>query len=191
MQRRLLFITFLALQAATVFPAAAQEAGIFNSIKGFGAYFSLAEKNGVFHSATAFVDIYGVATSRCSFPGYKFNVSRQYIIREFDKSPVHMRLYAGPGISLGMVHDHDKGRGIDFTSLISDNTGFMLAVSGDIGCRFDFGSRVALDLSFMAEGGFHLREYEKEKSYSAASLSFYNNGILQDIYPQLTILFRL
>lgn len=191
MQRKFIVLVFLAIQAVAATRASAQEAGVFNSIKGFGAYFSLPAKNGVFHSATAFVDIYGVATSRCSYPGYKLNLSRQYIIREFDKSPVHMRLYAGPGISLGMVHDHDKGRGIDLTSLISDNTGFMLAISGDIGCRFDFGSRVALDLSFMAEGGFHLREYEKEKNYSAASLSFYNNGVLQAIYPQLTILFRL
>ena len=103
-----------------------------------------------------------------------------------------MTLYAGPGISFGYVHDHDKGRKLfDIGSLIANNDGFMFAVSGDAGCRFDFGKTIALDLSFTADAGLHVRRNEKEKSYEAASLSIYNNGLLQALYPQLTILFKL
>ena len=59
------------------------------------------------------------------------------------------------------------------------------------GCRFDFGGRVALDLSFATDAGLHIRRNEKEQKYMATSLSIYNNGLIQSFYPQLTILFKL
>jgi len=190
--RPVLYIPLLTLLlAALCQPAAAQELGVYNSIKGIGAQYRSGEKAGVFHSATAFVDIYGVPTSRCRYPGYRFNVTRQYMLRSIEGDKCVFSFYAGPGISFGLVRDHDKGRGFDLTSLIADNPGVMLALSGGAGCRFDFGRRVALDLSFTAEAGVHMRENEDEKSYSATSLSIYNNGLLQAIYPQLTILFKL
>lgn len=191
MQRVLNNLLFIWLLVALCLPAGAQEAGFFNSPKGFGAQYSFAEKDGVFHTATALVDIYGIPTSRCSSPGYRVNFSRQYIFRHMESAGVSYTFYAGPGISTGMVRDHDKGKGFDLTSLISGNPGFMLALSGDIGCRFDFGRRVALDLSFMADAGIHVRVNEKEKSYTATSLSVYNNGLIQFLYPQLTILYKL
>lgn len=180
----------LALFWAPAFSAGAQEFGLFNSPKGIGASVHLPEKDGIFHTANAYVDIYGVATSRCSYPGYKMNVSRQYVCRRFQKEGYSVSFYAGPGISFGYVRDHDKGRGFDLTSLMADNEGFALAVSGDAGFLFDFGSNVFLDLSWTAEAGIHLRRNETEKSYKAASLSLYNNGLIQAIYPQLTVLFR-
>ena len=178
MQRVLNNLLFIWLLVALCLPAGAQEAGFFNSPKGFGAQYSFAEKD-------------GIPTSRCSSPGYRVNFSRQYIFRHMESAGVSYTFYAGPGISTGMVRDHDKGKGFDLTSLISGNPGFMLALSGDIGCRFDFGRRVALDLSFMADAGIHVRVNEKEKSYTATSLSVYNNGLIQFLYPQLTILYKL
>ncbi len=183
---------FLALMlCAGCFAASAQEAGIYNSPKGIGAQFRFADNGSTFYSCTAFVDIYGIPTSRCLYPGYRFNFSRQYIWKKIESSEVQFSFYAGPGVSAGVVRDHDKGRWFDITSLISENPGAMLAVSGDVGCRFDFGRRVSLDLSFMAEAGVHVRRNEKERQYTATSLSVYNNGYLQAIYPQLTILFKL
>ena len=173
-------------------PSAAQESlGVFNSPKGIGATVRLQEKDGIFHTATAFIDIYGVATSRCSNPGLRFNVSRQYVIGRTQRGDVGMSFYAGPGATLGYVRDHDKGFGIDLVSLFSDNEGFVAAISGDAGCRFDFGGMVSLDLSFASDLGVHIRKNEKEWEYFAPSVSIYNNGWMQWLYPQLTILFKL
>ena len=169
----------------------AQELGLYNSPKGIGVQCASGVRDGVFHTVTAFVDIYGVATSRCQYPGYRFNASRLYVLRTISAGDVNMRIYAGPGVSAGYVHDHDKGRGIDITNLISDSPGGMLAVSGEAGCRFDFGRLVSLDLSFTAEAGAHIRHNRKETGYTAAYLSIYNNGLLQAFYPQLSIFFSL
>ena len=172
--------------------ARAQESlGIFNSPKGFGAEVRLPEKGRAFMSAHVFVDIYEVATSRCSYPGIRANVSRQYVLNRIEKEGVSYTLYAGPGISAGYVRDHDKGRGIDFTSLAGNNEGAMVALSGNFGCRFDFGGLISLDLSIAGDLGLHMRRNESERDFFAISTSIYNNGIYQILCPQLTILFNL
>ncbi len=182
----------LLLLAALCLPAGAQEAGFFNSPKGFGAQYRFASSETAFHSATAFVDIYGIPTSRCSSPGFRVNLSRQYILKRIENNGVCYSVYAGPGITAGVVRDHDKGRSLlDMTSLIGGNPGFVIALSGDAGCRFGFGKRVALDLSFAVDAGIHVRRNEKESGYMATSLSVYNNGLLQALYPQITVLFNL
>ncbi|MBO4671932.1 MAG: hypothetical protein J5640_08875 [Bacteroidales bacterium] len=185
-----ILLAALALCFASPFIAGAQELGLFSSPKGIGASVHFPEKDGIFHTLHAYVDIYGVATSRCSFPGYKANFSRQYVCGRFQRDGYSIAFYAGPGLSLGYVRDHDKGRGFDLTSLLADNEGMALAISGDAGFLFDFGRNVFLDLSWTAEAGIHLRRNEAEWQYDAASMSLYNNGLLQAIYPQLTILFR-
>ena len=184
-----LALAFLCLAAI---PAGAQESlGIFNSPKGFGAEVRFPERGGAFHMARVFVDIYGVATSRCSYPGYRAIFSRQYILgqRQFDGGKA--TLYAGPGITAGYVRDHDKGRGVDLSSLVSDNEGFVLALNGDIGCRFDFGRLISLDLSFATDLGLHMRRNENEPDFFALNASIYNNGLIQTICPQLSIIFNL
>ncbi|MBO6169681.1 MAG: hypothetical protein J6O51_06885 [Bacteroidales bacterium] len=189
-----LYTLLTAVLLGLLFPtleANAQEAGLFNSPKGIGLVFRSAEKADAFNNLTAYVDIYGVATSRCSYPGYKMNFSRLYVFSRKPHDGYSISLYAGPGLSAGYVRDHDKGRGWDISSLMSDNQGIMLGISGGAGCRFDFGTRVALDLSLTAEAGLHLRRNESEKNYSATNLSIYNNGLLQAIYPQLTFLLKL
>lgn len=185
-----ILLSALALILAPAFFAGAQEYGLFNSPKGVGASVRLPEKDGIFHTVNAYVDIYGVVTSRCSYPGYKANISREYVCSRFERDGFSVSFYAGPGLSVGYVRDHDKGRGFDLTSLMADNEGVALALSGDAGFFFDFGRNVFLDLSWRAEAGIHLRRNEAEKTYNAASLSLYNNGLLQALYPQLTIYFR-
>lgn len=180
------FLSFLAL------PSGAQESvGLFNSPKGFGAQVRFPENDGIFHSALVFVDIYGVPTSRCSNPGIRVNASRNYILSRRQKGEIGMSFYAGPGVTLGYLRDHDKGRGIDMESLFGNKEGFAVALSGTGGCRFDFDGPVSLDLSFTADLGVHLRRNEVERGYFATNVSIFNNGIFQAFYPQLTILFRL
>ncbi len=170
---------------------AQESVGLFNSVKGIGAAVRFPERDGVFHSAYAFVDIYGVASSRCSNPGLRFNLSRQYVLSRIQGTEVSYTFYAGPGISAGYVRDHDKGRGIDLSSLMSNNEGIMAALSADAGCRIDFGGAVSLDLSFAGDLGVHIRRNEKQDDYLAPSVSIFNNGWMQLLYPQLTILFNL
>ena len=185
----IVLVLFLSLFAL---PAGAQESiGLFNSPKGFGAELRTRPSDGIFHSALAYVDIYGVVTSRCSYPGFRLNVSRQYIINSWERGDTRFTWYAGPGISTGYVHDHDKGRGIDLDSLLGENEGFVVALSADTGCRVDFPGRIAFNLSFTGDLGIHVRRYEKEKSYNAPGLSIFNNGLMQALYPQFTILVKL
>ena len=173
-------------------PTRAQESlGLYNSPKGFGATVRFAEKDGIFHTIVGYIDIYGVPTSRCSYPGIRFNASRQYIFAREERGEINMTFYAGPGITAGYVRDHDKGRGIDFVSLFGNTEGIAVAVSGDVGCRFDFPGPVSLDLSFTADLGIHMRRNEMEWNYFSPSVSIFNNGLIQALYPQLTILFRL
>lgn len=79
-----------------------------------------------------------------------------------------------------------KYEGTEFT--LTRNPGFMAALSGTGGCHFDFNRNIALDLSFTAELGIHVRRDEKVNSMD---LNFYRNGLLQALYPQLSILFHL
>ena len=124
-----ILLAALALCFASPFIAGAQELGLFSSPKGIGASVHFPEKDGIFHTLHAYVDIYGVATSRCSFPGYKANFSRQYVCGRFQRDGYSIAFYAGPGLSLGYVRDHDKGRGFDLTSLLADNEGMTPASS--------------------------------------------------------------
>ena len=181
-----LFLSLLAL------PCRAQESvGIFNSPKGFGASVRFGGSQDVYHTINAFIDIYGVPTSRCSYPGFRINASRNYILSRQSWQDVDMTFYLGPGFTAGYVRDHDKGRGIDLVSLFGDNEGVALAISGGAGCQFDFGGRIALDLSFTSDLGVHIRRNEDERGYFSPSVSIFNNGILQAFYPQLTIFFKL
>jgi len=184
-----LLVAFLSLFSLSI--RAQESLGLFNSLKGFGAAARFQERDGIFHSAYAYIDIYGVATGRCSNPGIRFNVSRQYVLGRKDLGDVDLTFYAGPGITAGYVRDHDKGRGVDLESLMADNDGIMAALSADAGCRFDFNGRVALDLSLEGDLGVHIRRNEKEEGYFAPSLSIFNNGWMQVLYPQFTILFKL
>ena len=181
----------LSLSLVPIQLGAQESLGLFSSIKGVGATVRFPENNGVFHTVTSFIDIYGVATSRCSNPGIRFNVSRMYVFHRMDRGDVQLTFYAGPGASAGYVRDHDKGRGIDLKSLMADNDGFMAALSAGAGCRFDFSGKVALDLSLSGDLGIHIRRNERENGYFATSLSVFNNGWMQLPYPQLTILFKL
>ncbi|MCH5173158.1 MAG: hypothetical protein J1D85_02995 [Bacteroidales bacterium] len=173
------------------FASSAQEAGVFNSPKGIGACLSTWSGGGNFCTLTAYADIYGVATSRCQYPGFRMNAMRQFTLRTLEANGMSMSFYAGTGLSAGYVRDHDKGRWVDLSSLVSDNPGVMLALSGDVGCHFDFGRSIGVDLSFTADAGVHIRRNEAEQAYRATSVSVFNNGLWQVFYPQFIIYFKL
>lgn len=162
-------------------------AGVFNSIKGVGA--TVRFPSGMeFGNISLYAEIYGIPTGRCSTPGVKLCYSHNIILKGMEFETARLSFYAGPGVSVGYMRDAEIGKyeGTDFT--LARNSGFMAALSGTGGCLFNFSRNIALDLSFTAELGIHVRRDEKVHSLN---MNFYRNGLLQALYPQLSILFYL
>lgn len=141
-----------------------------------------------FENIALYAEIYGIPTGRCSSPGVKLCYSHNVILKRMEFETARLSFYAGPGVSAGYLRDAEIGKyeGTDFT--LTRNPGFMAALSGTGGCHFNFCRNIALDLSFTAEIGIHVRRDEKVHSLN---LNFYRNGLLQALYPQLSILFYL
>lgn len=158
--------------------------GLFNSPKGFGISY---EQEGTkstefFSSYSLYADIYGLCASRTPHPGIKFNASRLYYIDIINGQQTSYIFYVGPGITAGYAHDFEKDYWLDFYKTLSKRAGAILALSGTGGCRITFNRSIMLDLSLTIEAGMHLR-----KENGSTKLSLYKNGIIQTLYPQLTI----
>lgn len=178
---RLIPILAVAVLSSYTAVAGGPMLGIFNSTKGFGL--CLENNNGNnFDAFIVYLDMYGMYAPRTDVPGFKFNYSHNHIFRVFDKKEYSVQLYVGPGCSAGYVHDFEGGR-----DNLSRNPGGVLALSCTGGCRMPFTeSRFCLDFSLRAEVGAHIR---RNNELSVNSLSFYLNGLIQTIAPQLTILY--
>lgn len=157
--------------------AAAPSAGLFNSYKGFGLSFMREGKDRQDYSFTLIADIYGLPSGTVEKPGIKGNFSRIYMMDLIPAGFADVRIYAGPGISVGYVHDRGKG-----------NPGFVGALSGTAGLHADFGRNISLQFGFTAEFGLH---YRTDERFDIKDLSFYKNGIFESLYPELTIYFKL
>ena len=70
---------------------------------------------------------------------------------------------------------------------MSHGPGGVIALTGNIGVRFDFQRRLSLDLGFSLDPGIHLRT---DPRTGALLLSFYKNGIYRGYYPNLNLLYR-
>lgn len=162
--------------------------GIFNSLKGLGAALELPASDGEFNSFALYVEIYGIPTGRCSEPGVKFNWSHNFEIKRFEAESTVFSIFAGPGVSTGYMRDFEVGQRIQGSLALTKNPGVMAALSGTGGCRFSFESRIELDLSFTAELGILVRRDETVNDFN---LNMYRNGLMQCIYPQLSILVYL
>ena len=163
-------------------------AGIYNSPKGFGAAVQISSSEGAFDNFSLVADFSGLFTRRCDHPGVKFNYSHNYVFATTEKEGMRYQLYLGPGFTAGWLHDWEKGRweqtgGTAFRK----NYGGMAALSGSAGCRFIFERRLTLDLFWTAEVGIHIRRNEIQET---PAISFYLNGIMQSLYPQLLIMYR-
>lgn len=163
-------------------------AGIFNSLKGIGATVELPHGTDEFTSLSAFVEIFGIPTGRCDKPGGKFNFSHNFIFRKYDNDATLFELYAGPGLSAGYMRDFEVGKRVDTILKLTDTPGLMAALSGRAGCRFSFEKRIALNLSFTAEFGIHAR---RDRNVNNINVRMYHNGLLQCLYPELSILVQL
>lgn len=153
-------------------------AGLFNSPKGFGvSLWCFNPDDGPANTFTLYADISGMPMGINDTPGIKFNYSRNFAFASYDFEQVFLAMYAGPGVSMGYVHDNGKA-----------NRGAMLALSGTAGIHADFGKRISLSFGFSTEAGLHMR---KDERFDILDLSFYKNGFFQTWQPNLSILFFL
>jgi len=158
--------------------------GLFSSPKGFGISYGQEGKKSpeFFTTTTLYADIYGLTADRTDHPGIKFNTSRLYYLDIIEGSESSYIFYVGPGITAGYVHDFEKDYWEDFYTRLTKKAGAILALSGTAGCRIAFNRAIMLDISFTIEAGMHLRNDD-----GSTKLSLYKNGLVQALYPQLTI----
>lgn len=183
------FTAAIALMILSVTCAEAQTLGIFNSPKGFGitSLFKAGNSGDSFDCMTIYADIYGLPLERADYPGVKICYNRCNVVGAFERASSQQFLYVGPGISAGYVHDFD--RSVSSMVKLSHNPGMCLSLS----CRFGFLVQVPkkginVDFSMQLEAGMHLRQDEILKQ---KDLTWYQNGLYQALYPQLSITFDL
>lgn len=156
--------------------------GVYSSPKGFGLTITK-EHAKADNSFTLYFDMYGIYMSRTDIPGAKFNYSRIHTFKKWEQEEYSLCFYGGPGCSIGYVFDYEKG-----WDKLQRSQGAMTALSYTAGLKMDFSSsKVSLDFSLEPELGLHLR---RDNSADNNSLSLYVNGLIQSIYPQVSIFYR-
>ena len=185
-RKSLIPLCCLLLSLAWAPSASAQRAaaGIFNSPKGEGVNVDFAPADGAFYSLAVYADFYGLLSRRSKEPGVRMNFTRNFVFKEFGDGTARYFLYAGPGLSLGWVHDFERGYFTKEITPLSKPYGAVAAVSGTAGCRFEFERGISIDLSFTGEAGLMYRP-------SNSKLTCYLNGILESFFPQISIMLNL
>lgn len=163
-------------------------AGLYQSPKGVGATLMLDTGEGTeFNIFTLRTDFYGFWTHRTDRIGVFLSYTHDYSILRTGSEDFFLDLHAGAGASLGYALDYEKGFFSSFDRQLSHGPGGVIALTGNIGVRFDFQRRLSLDLGFSLDPGIHLRT---DPRTGALLLSFYKNGIYRGYYPNLNLLYR-
>lgn len=156
--------------------------GLYSSPKGFGANFSISSDGRAFDSFSFYLDTYGVLSGRCLYPGYKFNYSRNIVFSRLEGGDVAYAFYVGPGVTLGYAREYEPYIYTDHRKFLSGNYGAVGAASASLGCRLEFSGPVSIDLGWTVEAGVFI-----DKAESGTTVSFYRNGVVSAMYPQVII----
>lgn len=160
--------------------------GSFQSMKGLGLTYENSVGQNTFNNYTIYADMYGVLTGRTDQLGFKASFSRCNIFLSKDVRGTNIKLFAGPGVSLGYVKDFEKGNLKEIIPL-SRNRGFTMGVTGSVGIRADLPRNLILDASLTMECGVHLRQNENG---DGKVTSLYMNGLIRSAYPQIGLLYN-
>ena len=152
--------------------------GLYNSTKGFGIN-AIRPVSGQeeFDNFCLYADIYGLPLGKSTAPGVFFGYTRDYIFRTIEIDQIVFDFYAGAGASAGYVRDREAER-----------MGGVFALCGDVGVRADFSRLISVALSFRTDLGLYM---SKESASAALLFSFYRNGLIRTLHPQISILFHL
>ncbi|MCD8206716.1 MAG: hypothetical protein LUD72_02130 [Bacteroidales bacterium] len=148
-----------------------------------GAIFSL-NRSGIIYSRTTSPDIfwnislaidYGDCILRHSVePGVTAAFSYNFVIRNWTHKNGSSHLYAGPGVTLGYAHDHDK------------SYGFIGAVTGTFGYEYRFNIPVTLSVGIVPTLGVHVG-----KNDARMLMELYSNGLAWSLGPQVSLKYCL
>lgn len=104
-------------------------------------------------------------------------------------------IYAGPGVSLGNVHDMVTYEVINDKMTFSDN-GFMLALTGQIGLEYNFQSPLQISVDLRPMIGLHVNDGKfrdpatnKVVEGFESKVGFYGNGLIGFI-PNISVRYR-
>ncbi|MBP9997873.1 MAG: hypothetical protein KBS67_01380 [Bacteroidales bacterium] len=175
MYKKILTLFCILMGAGCVCQAQDIDAGLFNSPKGFGVAVRFSSMEREFSTINLFADVTGLLDGQSNSPGVKICYDYAFSYLEFGTNG-RLRLYSGPGVSIGYLKDR-----------VAEPHGFMLALNCVNGIQAFFDRGVSLDLSFTLEAGLHMRT---DVLADSSRLSIYGNGFRQCFFPQLTIFKR-
>ena len=170
-------------------PVKAQSLGLQSAFDGFGLMLQWPNSDGNETEVFSLLcDTYGVHRARTDDLGVRFSYTHNYVLYRFYNDEMELGLRLGAGVTLGYAHDNENGIFIGTQEALTQNMGFIAALCCTGGARIDFfRRRVAVDLSFCASPGVHVR---RDETTGNVYVSLYKNGIYHVIYPQLTVMYR-
>lgn len=180
------FITLLALAALFLGCNEAyaqrrvERAGIVNSPKEFGISLGVQQSDRqIYNTVYLTADLEGILDGTETQPGVKFTWLHQNQIREgIIREDVDYKIYLGGGFTTGYVRDHgEQGR----------NMGPILGMAAGAGVLFLLQNNIDIGITFTGEFGLQLRE---DEIFHTLDLSWYANGVLKALIPQVTLYYR-
>lgn len=122
-------------------------------------------------------DIWDVVKGESDLPGVKMMYDICYPVKSWTSLNTGTRLdiVAGPGISAGLVRDHE-----------AEKYHAIFGLSGMIGIFHHFAGNVAIGIDLSGEVAISARG----RKFESTKLSFYKHGIMQFPIPELLITYR-
>lgn len=157
-----------------------ERAGIVNSPKGFGVSLGIAQNDRrIYNTLNLTTDLEGILNGTENTPGIKLswlheNILRRGVIRD----DVAYCFFVGGGFSAGYVKDHGAA---------DRNHGAILGLAAETGIVFLFKDNIDIALGVTGEFGMQLR---KDETFGTMDLSWYENGVLKALIPQITLYYR-
>ncbi len=157
--------------------------GVMNSIKeqSVSVLTSSSKKENTYNTYSLSLDCYGTFNHKTKYPGVKFIFSHNTILhRATLNDSIDYLLYLGAGGVCGYVRDYSN---------LKYAPGGLLGLTTSAGCIMAFaGTNFELGLDFTAQWALHLRRMEEHNN--RLGLSWYANGLIYALIPQVCIIYR-
>ncbi len=139
-------------------------------------------KENAFLKFSAGLDTYGIISHKTISPGGKLSLTHNTILKNsYINDDIAYILYMGAGGVVGYLKDY-------YRETIK-NHGVIMGVSTTLGGLVAFKkSNIELGLDFTADLALQLRKMEENEN--RLGLSWYANGLLRAIIPQISIYYR-
>ena len=152
------------------------EAGGLFSFKGCGLVADFPMRDGGGGEIRLLTDFEQILQGHAAAPGIRISFFRRFQLKEYPISnDLIIRISAGPGLTGGWVHDHEK------------EASYMAAASAMAGVDFlFFRAPVTVTAGLSADLGAHMVIHSRYDN----TMTFYKNGLRRAWYPELTVKYR-